>query len=78
VSTLIDNFTRECLALKVAKSLSSHSITEKVNRVIEHRGTPRTIQPDELSDQRAFFDSVTYAPIVVPVFFLDRSVRKDV
>jgi len=43
--------------------------------------TPRAavrLLPDELADQRGFFDSVTYAPIVVPVFFLDRPIGKDV
>ncbi len=46
VLTVIDSFTRECLALKVAKSLPSPSVTETLNRVIRHRGAPRTIQVD--------------------------------
>lgn len=46
VLTIIDSFTRECLALKVAKSLPSQSVTETLNRVIKHRGAPRTIQVD--------------------------------
>jgi len=46
VLTIIDSFTRECLALKVAKSLPSQSVTETLNRVIEQRGAPRTIQVD--------------------------------
>jgi len=46
VLTVIDSFTRECLALKVAKSLPSQSVTETLNRVIKHRGVPRTIQVD--------------------------------
>ena len=46
VLTIIDSFTRECLDLKVAKSLPSPSVTEALNRVIEQRGAPRTIQVD--------------------------------
>jgi putative transposase len=46
VLTVIDSFTRECLALTVAKSLPSPSITETPNRVIQHRGIPPTIQMD--------------------------------
>jgi putative transposase len=46
VLTIIDSLTRECLALKVAKSLPSQSVTETLNRVIAHRGAPRTIQVD--------------------------------
>jgi len=44
VLTIIDSFTRECLDLKLAKSLPSQSVTEALNRVIEQRGAPRTIQ----------------------------------
>ncbi len=34
------------MALKVAKSLPSQSVTETLNRVIAHRGAPRTLQVD--------------------------------
>jgi putative transposase len=46
VLTIIDSFTRECFALKVARSLPSQSVTAALNRVIEQRGAPRTIQVD--------------------------------
>jgi putative transposase len=46
VLTIIDSFTRECLALKVAKSLPSQSVTKTLNHVIEQRGAPQTIQVD--------------------------------
>ena len=35
VLTVIDSFTRDYLALKVAKSLLSQSVTETLDRVIE-------------------------------------------
>lgn len=34
--------------------------------------------PEELGEQRSFFDSVTYSPFPMPVFFLDRPLRRDV
>jgi hypothetical protein len=34
--------------------------------------------PDELEEQRAFFDSVVASPTPIPVFFLDRPLRDDV
>ena len=46
VLTLIDCFSRECLALKIARSLPSRSVTEELDRVIARRGAPRTIQVD--------------------------------
>ncbi len=42
--TVIDSFTRECLALKIARSLPSRSVTEARDSVIAKRGAPRTIQ----------------------------------
>jgi protoporphyrinogen oxidase len=34
--------------------------------------------PEEFSEERSFFDSVIYSPLPMPVFFLDRALRKDV
>jgi len=34
--------------------------------------------PEPLEDQRTFFDSILYTPAAMPVFFLDRPLRKDV
>jgi putative transposase len=46
VLTIIDSFTRECLALKVARSLPAQSVTEALEGVIDRRGAPRIIQVD--------------------------------
>jgi transposase InsO family protein len=46
VLTVIDSFTRECLALKIARSLPSRSVTEELDQVIAKRGAPQTIQVD--------------------------------
>lgn len=36
------------------------------------------LMPEELKEQRRFFESVIYAPFPMPIFFLDRPLRKDV
>jgi len=36
------------------------------------------IMPEELDEQRRFFDSVIYSPFPMPIFYLDRPLRKDV
>ena len=36
------------------------------------------MMPEELAEQRSFFESVLYSPLPMPVFFLDRPLRKDV
>ncbi len=36
------------------------------------------LMPEELAEPREFFDSVTYSPFPMPVFFLDRPLRRDV
>ncbi len=35
------------------------------------------LMPEELEEQRSFFDSITYSPFPMPVFFLDRPLKKD-
>ncbi len=46
VLTVIDTFTRECLALEVARSLGSRQVTEALERVIASRGKPQMITCD--------------------------------
>jgi putative transposase len=46
ILTVIDSFTRECLAVKVAQSLPARSVTDVLDEVIAGRGEPRTIQLD--------------------------------
>jgi len=36
------------------------------------------LMPEDMEEQRDFFDSVTYSPFPMPVFFLDRRLRRDV
>ena len=44
--TVIDIFTRECLALKVARSIPARAVTAALESVIAKRGRPSVIQVD--------------------------------
>lgn len=44
--TIVDEFTRECLMLKVARRLSSREVIEAVAELAQHRGLPAHIRSD--------------------------------
>jgi len=44
--TVLDVFTRECLALRAARRFPSKAVTEALERVIARRGAPRVLQVD--------------------------------
>jgi putative transposase len=44
--TLVDNFSRECLAIRVGQGLTGDDVVESLERVKEERGTPRSIRVD--------------------------------
>ena len=44
--TLVDDFTRECLALVADTSLSGRRVARELETVIARRGKPRTIVSD--------------------------------
>jgi putative transposase len=44
--TLVDNFTRESLAIEVAERIGGHGVVEVLMRVAEERGLPQKIQLD--------------------------------
>jgi len=46
IFTLIDSFTRECLALEVDSCLSSRRVTRVLDWVIQQRGAPEAIRCD--------------------------------
>jgi putative transposase len=46
IFTLVDNFTRECLALEVDSCLSSRRVTRVLDWVMEQRGVPAAIRCD--------------------------------
>jgi putative transposase len=46
VLTVVDAFTRECLALEVDTGLSSQRVTRSLKQVVERRGVPQSIRCD--------------------------------
>jgi putative transposase len=46
ILTVLDSFSRECLALEVAQSLPAQAVTDVLEGVIRQRGTPQVIQVD--------------------------------
>lgn len=44
--TVIDEFTRECLAIDVARKLSSEDVLERLSDLFIHRGVPEHIRSD--------------------------------
>ena len=65
VLTIVDVYTRECLALYVGRSIRGYDVVAVLQRLLEHRGKPKTIQVDNGSeftskgmDQWAYFNNV--------------------
>jgi putative transposase len=46
VLSIVDNFTRECLALEVDTSFASQRVTRILGSVIERRGVPKALRMD--------------------------------
>ena len=44
--TLIDEYTRECLAIRVARRINSFGVIEALSNVMLHRGIPEHIRSD--------------------------------
>jgi putative transposase len=66
ILTLVDTYSRECLALRVGVTLKGDDVVETLNEVIRHRGAPRTIRVDNgteftsvVMDQWAYWNGVT-------------------
>ena len=64
----------------VGVQMEKDGSVKKAGHVIVAAAAPSVgrMLPDELKEQRDFFDSVIQAPLPMPVFFLDRPVNKDV
>ncbi len=50
VLTVVDNFSRECVAVEVGRSLKGDDVVNVLNRVKEARGVPRSIRVDNGSE----------------------------
>jgi putative transposase len=44
--TVVDVFTRECLALEVARGFRAHDVIEALSRIVARRGRPQAIRCD--------------------------------
>jgi protoporphyrinogen oxidase len=64
----------------VGVQMEADGSVRKAGHVIVAAAAPSVgrMLPDELEEQRGFFESVVQAPLPMPVFFLDRPVKKDV
>jgi putative transposase len=51
--TLIDEYTRECLAIRVARRLNSHHVIEVLGDAMLHHGVPEHIRSDNGAEMRA-------------------------
>jgi Integrase core domain len=61
VLTVIDQFTRECLALVAASALNGHQVALALSRLVAGRGTPESITADNGSEfARKSMDAWTY------------------
>ena len=58
VLTVVDDFSRECLALVADNSLSGVRVARELDRVVETRGTPCMVPSSKLSSSRAFFSAI--------------------
>lgn len=66
ILTLVDNYSRESLALKVGLSLKGDDVVEVLNMLIRERGVPKSIRVDNgteftsvVLDQWAYWNGVT-------------------
>lgn len=48
--TVVDNYTRESLAIDVGQSLKGEDVVATLNRIVAHRGVPATIKVDNGSE----------------------------
>jgi protoporphyrinogen oxidase len=64
----------------VGVQIKEDGSVRKAGHVIVAAAAPSVgrMLPDELAEQRSFFESVVQAPLPMPVFFLDRPVKRDV
>jgi len=50
--TLVDNFTRESLAIEVAWRLGGHGVVATLMQVVEEKGLPKSIRIDNIYQDR--------------------------
>ncbi len=63
--TVVDNYTRECLAIEVDSCLSSQRVTRVLEWVIEQRGMPETVRCDNELNASNFLQRDDSTPGIV-------------
>jgi putative transposase len=51
---VVDDFTRECLAIEVDTSISGHRVARVLDVIAEYRGLPETLVMDTAQNLRAW------------------------
>ncbi len=67
---VIDEFTRECLAIKVARKLNSKDVIETLTELFIQRGVPKHVRSDNGSEfiatrVRNWFDKLELQPLFI-------------
>ena len=57
--SVVDAFTRECVALQVDTSFASRRVTRVLEKIMSQRGWPRRIRCDNVLNARSFLDGET-------------------
>ena len=71
ILTVIDEVTRECLALEVDSSLTSRRVTSVLNRIATFRGLPKEILTDNGSEFTSNFMNAWAYDLNVEHIFID-------
>jgi transposase InsO family protein len=56
IFTVVDSYTRECLALEVDTSLPNRRMTRALAEIMDRRGAPVAIRSDNVLNASAFFN----------------------
>jgi transposase InsO family protein len=57
IFTVVDSYTRECLALELDTSLPSRRVTRALAEIIDRRGAPAAIRSDNVLNASCFFEN---------------------
>lgn len=68
--TLVDEFTRECLVLEVARSIAAEDVKDELIRLFRERGVPRHIRSDNgpefiAGELRRWLEAASVGPLYV-------------
>jgi len=53
--TIVDNYTRECLAIEAGQSIKGEEVTAVMQRLVKERGVPDRIQCDNVLNLESSF-----------------------